>query len=169
MLFSLSLIAAQHTASLELRTFAGHAEAADAAVKAGVSPTLQNKQTAASFMARLTTLAFRVHHMERMEAFYSEAFGFTFRDVKTGSITSRFGAVGELTIKLVPIRVAPDFEEFPVHQPGFIVLDVNRVIAAAKKHGGVLLNAPERDGAMFTASVRDPDGNPVEIYQPLDK
>ena len=115
--------------------------------------------------ARLTTLAFRVHHMARMEAFYTEAFGFVFRDEQTGAITSRFGRAGELTIKLVPIRGTTDFVDFPVHQPGFEVADVEHVIANAEKHGGVRLQSPTRDGAFITASVRDPDGNTVELYQ----
>ena len=115
--------------------------------------------------AQLTTLAFRVHHMARMEAFYSEAFGFVFRDENTGAMTSRFGTAGQLTVKLVPIRDAADFVGFPVHQPGFEVTDVERVIAIATKHGGALLHAPTRTGGRLTASVRDPDGNTVELYQ----
>ena len=114
---------------------------------------------------QLTTLAFRVHHMARMEAFYSEAFGFVFRDEQTGAMTSRFGAAGELTVKLVPIREAADFVGFPVHQPGFDVKDIERVIAIATRHGGALLHAPTRTGGRLTASVRDPDGNTVELYQ----
>jgi catechol 2,3-dioxygenase-like lactoylglutathione lyase family enzyme len=118
-----------------------------------------------SVAVRLTSLAFRVHHMAQMEAFYAEAFGFVFRDEQTGTLTSRFGRAGELTIKLVPIRQATDFVDFPVHQPGFEVPDVDRVIAIVEKHGGVLLQPPTREGGFITASVRDPDGNTVELYQ----
>ena len=115
--------------------------------------------------AQLTTLAFRVHHLARMEAFYSEAFGFVFRDEETGAMRSRFGTAGELTVKLVPIREAVDFVGFPVHQPGFEVTDIERVIAIATRQGGALLHAPTRAGGRMTASVRDPDGNTVELYQ----
>ena len=123
------------------------------------------RQRGSAVNAQLTTLAFRVHHMARMEAFYSEAFGFVFRDEKTGAMTSRFGTAGQLTVKLVPIRDAADFVGFPVHQPGFEVMDIERVIAIATKHGGALLHAPTRTGGQLTASVRDPDGNTVELYQ----
>jgi catechol 2,3-dioxygenase-like lactoylglutathione lyase family enzyme len=126
----------------------------------------QQPQTAArSTTSRLTTLAFRVHHMAKMEAFYAEAFGFKFRDENTGGMVSRFGAGNGITIKLVPIRKDTDFVDFPVHQPGFEVDDVARVIEIARKHGGSMLQAPARDGGVVTGSVRDPDGNTIELYQ----
>jgi predicted enzyme related to lactoylglutathione lyase len=143
----------------------GSRQAVTAAPDAFSMPLQSGRVASQGPAARLTTLALRVHHLTRMEAFYGEAFGFTFRDERTGQMTSRFGRVGDLTIKLVPIRTTADFVEFPVHQPGFEVPDVERVIAIAKKHGGAALHGPTRDGARLTASVRDPDGNTLELYQ----
>ena len=158
-------VAADHTgltgALLNVRIYQALLERGGLSNAIGPAPGAASQQP----VARLTTLAFRAHHMPEMEAFYAEAFGFTFRDEVTGTIRSRFGSAGELTIKLVPIRNATDFVGFPVHQPGFDVPDVERVIAIARKHGGALLHAPTRDGAVVTASVRDPDGNTVELYQ----
>jgi predicted enzyme related to lactoylglutathione lyase len=113
----------------------------------------------------LTTLAYRVHRMPAMLAFYSEAFGVQFREVDTGGgIVSRFGELNGITLKFVPIRDAVDFEGFPVHQPGFEVSDVAAVLAAARKHGGSVQNEPVmRDGRLH-AAVRDPDGNTIELY-----
>jgi catechol 2,3-dioxygenase-like lactoylglutathione lyase family enzyme len=114
----------------------------------------------------LTTVAYRVHHMTAMVAFYTDAFGARFREVDARGIRSQFGQIGSLTIKFVPIRDRADFEGFPVHQPGFEVPEVARVIAAAERHGGRVENAPERQGGRVQAAVRDPDGNTIEVYGP---
>jgi catechol 2,3-dioxygenase-like lactoylglutathione lyase family enzyme len=114
--------------------------------------------------ATVTSVAYRVHHMPEMLAFYREAFGIEFREVDTGGLRSQFGEVGGVTLKFVPIRDAADFESFPVHQLGFEVRDVNAVVVAARKHGGRLQDQPvERDGRLH-AAVRDPDGNTLELY-----
>lgn len=114
----------------------------------------------------LTTLALRVHHEAAMVRFYSEAFDVRFTEVETSGIRSRFGEVNGVTLKFVPIRDAADFERFPVHQPGFDVPDVGRVIEIARRHGGRVQDPPVlRDGRVH-ASVRDPDGNTIELYGP---
>jgi catechol 2,3-dioxygenase-like lactoylglutathione lyase family enzyme len=115
-------------------------------------------------VVKLTTVAYRVHKQEAMVAFYSQAFGAKFREVQTGAIRSQFGELPGLTLKFVPIRAAVDFEEFPVHQLGFEVANVERVMALAVKHGGRVQDAPTRTGNRTHASVRDPDGNTIELY-----
>jgi catechol 2,3-dioxygenase-like lactoylglutathione lyase family enzyme len=115
--------------------------------------------------ARITTLAYRVHRMDAMLAFYSEAFGVTFREVRTGPFTSRFGELAGVTLKFVPIREATEFEEFAIHQPGIEVAgDMPRVIATALKHGGSVQDQPVEDGNLVHAAIRDPDGNTLELY-----
>ena len=114
----------------------------------------------------LTSVAYRIHHAEAMEKFYAEAFGVRFRDVDTGGLRSRFGEVAEITLKFVPIRESAEFEEFPIHQLGFEVPDVARVMEIARRHGGRVQDAPIRDGNGVHASIRDPDGNTIELYGP---
>jgi catechol 2,3-dioxygenase-like lactoylglutathione lyase family enzyme len=114
----------------------------------------------------LESVAYRVHRMPAMTAFYSEAFGARFEEVNTGGIRSRFATVGSLTLKFVPIRDGVDFENFPVHQLGFSVPDVAAVIASAERHGGRVQDAPARTGGRLHAAVRDPDGNTIELYGP---
>lgn len=114
----------------------------------------------------LASVAIRVHHMEAMIAFYSEAFGAHFREVDTFGLSSQFGEVAGITLKLVPIREAADFEGFPVHQLGFNVTDLQGVLAAAKKHGGRLEGDVLENEGGVQAALRDPDGNTVEIYSP---
>ena len=105
-----------------------------------------------------------VHDMEGMTAFYTAAFGIRFSDVDTFGITSRFGEIGGVTLKLVPMREGVDFEDFPSHQLGFVVADVEAVIALAVEHGGRQEGEILRDGDKVHAAVRDPDGNTVELY-----
>jgi catechol 2,3-dioxygenase-like lactoylglutathione lyase family enzyme len=112
----------------------------------------------------LSSIAIRVHNVDAMTAFFSEAFGIEFAEVDTFGITSRFGAYGDLTIKLVPIRDEPNFDEFPVHQLGFVVDDVEAVVEIARKHGGKLEGEIVREENKVSAAVRDPDGNTIEMY-----
>lgn len=112
----------------------------------------------------LTTLAYRVHKMPAMVAFYTEAFGARFREVDTGGIRSQFGELPGLTLKFVPIRDGVEFVEFPIHQPGFEVASVSRVIELALKHGGKVENPPSLQSGRTHAAVRDPDGNTLELY-----
>ena len=113
---------------------------------------------------KLTTVAYRVHKQQAMVAFYTEAFGAKFRPVDTGGIRSQFGDVAGLTLKFVPIRDAVDFDNFPVHQLGFEVANVDRVISIAVKHGGRVQDQPVEEKGRVHASVRDPDGNTIELY-----
>jgi catechol 2,3-dioxygenase-like lactoylglutathione lyase family enzyme len=53
-----------------------------------------------------------------------------------------------------------------VHQPGFDVPDVGRVVEIALRHGGRVQDAPAREGDGVHAAVRDPDGNTIELYGP---
>lgn len=117
--------------------------------------------------AHVASVALRVHHMSAMLAFYREAFGVEFREVDTGGgLTSRFGELGGVTLKLVPIRDRADFDGFPVHQLGIEVPNMESVLGAPRKHGGRVHQQPRvRDGRLH-AAVRDPDGNTVELYGP---
>ncbi len=116
----------------------------------------------------LTTVAIRVHHMAKMVTFYEEAFDAQFREVDTSGLRSQFGEVGGITLKLVPLRRSADFEGYPSHQLGFEVDDVEAVIAIAIRHGGRQEGSISRDGNRIHGSVRDPDGNTLEIYSRTD-
>lgn len=110
------------------------------------------------------SIAIQVHDMEAMLAFYQRAFGFEFRAVRTGPFDSQFAEREGLTLKLVPMRAAKDFESFPIHQLGFAVDDVEATVALAQELGGQPLGEVVfRDGRATDAAVRDPDGNSIEL------
>ena len=115
-------------------------------------------------MPMISSLAIRVSNVEAMLQFYSEAFGVQFRKVDTYGIPSHFGEVDGITLKFVPIRDNADFKEFPIHQPGFTVADVEGVIALAMQYGGQLEGKIMHIDGKLQAAVRDPDGNTIELY-----
>lgn len=125
------------------------------------TPITQGGKDAAS----LTTVALRVKNMKQMVAFYTEAFGANFRGVDTYGLASQFGDVGGVSLKLVPIREKADFDEFPVHQLGFNVSDVDKAISLAIKHGGRQEGQISRQEERVHAAIRDPDGNTIELYE----
>jgi predicted enzyme related to lactoylglutathione lyase len=102
--------------------------------------------------------------MEAMVAFYSEAFNAHFREVDTFGIRSQFAEIDGITLKFVPIRDAADFENYPVHQLGFSVPDVEAILTLAQQHGGRPEGDILRNGDAVHAAVRDPDGNTIELY-----
>jgi predicted enzyme related to lactoylglutathione lyase len=115
-------------------------------------------------MPSLSSIAIRVHHLDAMVNFYSETFQIQFREVDTFGIRSQFGEMDGITLKFVPIRESADFDGYPVHQPGFVVSDVEAVIAIALKHGGRQEGEIIRSNGRIQAAVRDPDGNTIELY-----
>jgi predicted enzyme related to lactoylglutathione lyase len=115
-------------------------------------------------MPTIASIALRVYNMDAMLAFYAEAFQVQFREVDTYGIRSQFGEMDGLMLKLVPLRESEDFKGFPVHQPGFIVPDVEAVIALAQKHGGRQEGRLIQVDGKMQAAIRDPDGNTIELY-----
>ena len=115
-------------------------------------------------MPNISSVAFRVYNLEVMLKFYTEAFQVQFREVDTYGIHSQFGEVNGITLKFVPIRDSADFEEYPVHQLGFTVGDVDAVIALALQYGGQQEGQIIRTEGKIQAAVRDPDGNTLELY-----
>lgn len=123
---------------------------------------------AAATPAVLRSVALRAYRMEAMAAFYHEAFGFEFRPVRAGGREALFGTLGDLTLKLVPLADQGQRDEAPTHQLGFAVPEPEAVVALAEKYGGGELGQPARRDGRVLWAVRDPDGNPIELYGPED-
>jgi catechol 2,3-dioxygenase-like lactoylglutathione lyase family enzyme len=115
-------------------------------------------------MTNISSIALRVANVEAMLQFYSQAFGVKFHEVNTYGISSHFGELNGILLKFVPIRDEADFKNYPVHQMGFNVPDVDAVIALALQHGGREEGNVIRSEGKTQAAVRDPDGNTIELY-----
>jgi predicted enzyme related to lactoylglutathione lyase len=116
-------------------------------------------------MTTLSSLAIRVANMNSMMSFYSEAFQVRFQEVDTYGIKSQFGELNGITLKFVPIRDESDFKGYPIHQPGFVVPDVQAVIDIVQKYGGRQEGQTIRVDGQIQAAIRDPDGNTIELYE----
>src|SRR5689334_4600113 len=113
---------------------------------------------------QIASLALRVHNMDAMVAFYSEAFQVQFTEVNISGLSSKFGDLNGITLKFVPIRDEADFENYPIHQIGITVPNVEKVIEIAIKHGGKQEGSLTRKHGSTQGAVRDPDGNTIELY-----
>jgi predicted enzyme related to lactoylglutathione lyase len=113
---------------------------------------------------QLASLAFRVHNMDAMTAFYNEAFQVQFTEVNTSGFVSKFGDLHGIMLKFVPIRDEADFENYPIHQLGVSVPDVEKVIEIALKHGGKQEGSLTHKDGGVQGAIRDPDGNTIELY-----
>ena len=114
---------------------------------------------------RLESVAIKCAELDKMLEFYTRAFGGEFKAVDIGGMTCHFGQVAGLTFKLVPGRESTEFKEYPHHQLGFEVDDIDAVITIAKECGGTLESEKVTQGDVTTGSVRDPDGNTLELSQ----
>jgi predicted enzyme related to lactoylglutathione lyase len=115
-------------------------------------------------MPNLSSVAIRVYDLDAMLKFYSEAFHVQFHEVATYGIRSQFGELNGVTLKFVPIRDQADFKNYPIHQLGFTVTDVEAVVTLALQHGGKQEGRLIRIDNGLQAAIRDPDGNTIELY-----
>lgn len=123
--------------------------------------TLGAQEAPRADVAPVRSIAIRCANIEKMKAFYSEAFGGSFRPVQTGALNCWFGDVNGMTLKLVPLREKADFAGYPTHQLGFAVRDVAATIELAVEHGG----KAEGEATAEQGAVRDPDGNTIELVR----
>ncbi|MGD9935336.1 MAG: VOC family protein [Dehalococcoidia bacterium] len=95
-------------------------------------------------------------------AFYAAVFGWSisgggdqvsFRDA-TGDL------IGAFTADLEPA-------DPPGYLPYIYVADIEAVVEAVVLHGGEVVDFPSDDGQLRLATIRDPDGNHVGLWQSL--
>jgi len=115
--------------------------------------------------AAVHSVAIKCHDLDKMLAFYTDAFGGDFRAVDAGGMTCHFGRVAGVTLKLVPGRDSADFEGYPSHQLGLQVRNIAAVVRAAERHGGRQEGDVARSADGAHGCVRDPDGNTIELYE----
>ncbi len=111
----------------------------------------------------LSGIAIRAHNVDQMVAFYTNVFGGKFNKVDTGGLEAWFGQVAGFTMKIVGLRDDVDFEDYPVHQIGFIVDDVDEAVKKSIESGGRQAGEPMRQDNHVHGAVRDPDGNTIEL------
>lgn len=100
-----------------------------------------------------------------MKLYYETLFRTRFeREVTNGAAVWRSMA-GEFEFTLAPWGRDQDFNGFPIHQPTVKVDDLEAVLAGAIGAGGRLLEAPREQNGARLASLREVDGNTLELVQ----
>ncbi len=98
---------------------------------------------------------------DKMIAFYTKTFG---AEIKKGDPISG-GKIGTLQIVLCPREVAGVKAEQNTIQLRFVVADIEKTVKAAFEAGGTKIDPITDSGTAKHASVRDPDGNSIELIQ----
>lgn len=115
-------------------------------------------------MVRLDRITIAVGEQERMVSFYSRLFGTSFTAIDCGSFTLYRGLVAEgLELQFCPKAVAGIAATQNIHQLRFVVPDLGAYLAAAVDAGGELLGELTSEGGRRLGSLRDPDGNSLEL------
>jgi predicted enzyme related to lactoylglutathione lyase len=117
-------------------------------------------------MSEIAHLEFAGRGGERLEAFYRDLFGWTFRK-EGGDYSYWKAAIGSDDGLTVGIRHEP--EGPPEMIPYFRVEDVGASASKAEELGGSVRIAPTSTPEFIFAVVLDPDGNGVGLIQPLPK
>lgn len=113
----------------------------------------------------VTGVAIQVYDLDGMKQLYETLFSTRFeREVTNGAAVWRSMA-GELELTLAPWRRDQDFDGFPIHQLTVTVDDLEATLAGALGAGGRLLEAPREQNGARRASLRDVDGNTLELVQ----
>ncbi len=98
---------------------------------------------------------------DRMIDFYTKTFGAELK--KRDPISG--GTIGNMQIVLCPRDVAGVKAEQNTIQLRFVVADIEKTFKAALEAGGTKIDAITKAGKQTIASVRDPDGNSIELIQ----
>lgn len=115
-------------------------------------------------MVRLDRITIAVGNQERMVNFYSQLFQTSFTAIDCGSFTLHRGRVADgLELQFCPKEVAGIAATQNIHQLRFVVPDLGRHLAAAVDAGGELLGDVTSEGGRRLGSLRDPDGNSLEL------
>ena len=114
---------------------------------------------------KLSGFTLAVTHMDRMSSFYEHVLGARLSSSRMGPFELVAGTLGGLEIQLCPRQIAGIEAEQNRHQLRFVVADLDGTLEAARKNHGTVLSDPVAHGHSSVASVRDPDGNSIELIQ----
>ncbi|MFT7486012.1 MAG: putative enzyme related to lactoylglutathione lyase [Candidatus Paceibacteria bacterium] len=106
-----------------------------------------------------------VADMDSMATFYSATLSLAFVDVDLMGHTLKSARDGELEIMLCPKELAGIEAKINTIQVRFLVPDVRGAYARGLVEGGKDLGEPTELQGCLQASLRDPDGNSLELKQ----
>lgn len=106
-----------------------------------------------------------VDKMEDMVAFYGSLFNTSFQDLDLYGEKLFAGKIGDIEVLFCPKHIAGVDARINTIQLRFVIEDVEKALKVGLEKGGTLItDVQELDGHTH-ASLRDPDGNSLEIKQ----
>lgn len=115
-------------------------------------------------MVRIDRVTIAVGDQERMVNFYSRLFQMSFTAIEVGGFTLHRGQMAPgLELQLCPKALAGIGATQNIHQLRFVVDDLGGYLASAVDAGGELIGELTSEGGRRLGSVRDPDGNSLEL------
>lgn len=114
---------------------------------------------------RIDKVVIAVSDLGRMETFYVGVFDAKLRDVDLGGAKLKAGTLGGMEFILCPKEVAGVKADQNTIQLRFVVEDIASAVEAATMAGGQIIDEIRSAEGAKTASVRDPDGNSIELIQ----
>lgn len=110
-------------------------------------------------------ITFAVGKMEEMVAFYTGMFDMKFKSFDAYESTLYTGKLGDMELLFCPKEVARVDAKINTIQPRFVVQDVENAFKTGLEKGGTAITEPQLFEGAKIASLRDPDGNSVELIQ----
>lgn len=106
-----------------------------------------------------------VSDMDRMKQFYEAILPVKFYDQKLSNYALYIATVGGLEIILCPKELAGVRATINTIQLRFAISNVSRAFENGLAMGGTAITQPQKRGRAQHASLKDPDGNSLEIIE----
>lgn len=116
-------------------------------------------------MIQIDKITIAVSDMKMMEKFYSAVFGIEFKKHEMGDFYLLSGMADSIQIMLCPKEMAGIEVDQNNIQLRFAIDDIEKVLKAGLQNFGTLIEELQKQGKVKFASLRDPDGNSIELVE----
>lgn len=106
-----------------------------------------------------------VTRMSETKRFYSSLLGVKFEPIEFAQRTLYSAKIGGIELLLCPKDLAGVDATINTIQLRFVIEDVKGSYTRGLENGGTALTAPQEMEGFLHASLRDPDGNSLEIIE----
>jgi len=116
-------------------------------------------------MVKIDKITIAVTDMEMMEKFYTAFFKIDFTKHEMGEFYLLTGKVEDIQIMLCPKEIAGIEVNQNNIQLRFAVENIEEVVKLGVEKGGAIIEDVQQQDDIKIASLRDPDGNSIELRQ----
>ena len=116
-------------------------------------------------MIYVDKITLAVNKMQEMMTFYSAIFEVAFKPVELAGRQLHQAQLGDMELLLCPNDLAGVDADINTVQLRFVIKDVGTAYERGLKNGGKTLTEVQEIEGNVHASLRDPDGNSLEIMQ----